>query len=459
MRGESATGVRPYIFLGFSLYETWKYLVLFLGSSLAHQVNYVVSLSTLVVSLAALLAFYPVIFREQSRIRLSAVAATVLLVASAALTASPLAEGAIALHAASGLASGIGTAVLDVLWISRLASCNQRQFLLFAVCFVAAQSLLTYLLVSAPSDFPIYAFALPVLSCAMLWSTPEHKPFPTAPGKPPATWYGAAWGVFGLSIGILCALSRIMDNKDMATSPWMLAITLTVLAVFFYLNRKTLGSYLKDRDREAIAIMVVLPLLVLFLMGAPYVFIGYPELQIVRVASSFALWELFLVYIAVTLSQRLNMPLAQLYLYLNIGRSAGVLAGTGITYLVTTFLTATSGIVEQLAMAVVVLACQIMLVLSFTVSKRQIEEVASAQPNQPLDLASAIIARRYLLTPREEEILKLVAKGRTVPRISEELFISPSTTTTHMNHIYKKCDVHTKQQLLDLCESALSEKD
>ena len=152
------------------------------------------------------------------------------------------------------------------------------------------------------------------------------------------------------------------------------------------------------------------------------------------------------------------MPLAQLYLYLDIGRSAGVLAGTGITYLVTTFLTATSGIVEQLAMAVVVLACQIMLVLSFTISKRQIEEVASAQPNQPLDLASAIIARRYLLTPREEEILRLVAKGRTVPRISEELFISPSTTTTHMNHIYKKCDVHTKQQLLDLCESALSEK-
>lgn len=96
MRGESATGVRPYIFLGFSLYETWKYLVLFLGSSLAHQVNYVVSLSTLVVSLAALLAFYPVIFREQSRIRLSAIAATVLLVASAALTASPLAEDAIA---------------------------------------------------------------------------------------------------------------------------------------------------------------------------------------------------------------------------------------------------------------------------------------------------------------------------------------------------------------------------
>ena len=28
MRGESATGVRPYIFLGFSLYETWKYLCL-----------------------------------------------------------------------------------------------------------------------------------------------------------------------------------------------------------------------------------------------------------------------------------------------------------------------------------------------------------------------------------------------------------------------------------------------
>lgn len=451
-------GVKPYIFLGFSFYETWKYLILFLGSSFAHQVNYVVSLSTLVASLVVLLVFYPTIFRTQFRIRLCAIGATALLIASAALTLAPLADEALVLHVASGLASGIGTATLDVLWISRLASCNQRQFLWFAACFIGAQSLLTYLLVSAPSSFAVWAFTLPAISCAMLWTTPQHNPPPAAPDKSPATWYGAAWGVFGLSIGILCALSRIMDSKDMATSPWMLAITLTVLILFFYLDRKALGSYLENRDREAIAIVVILPLLILFLMGAPYVFIDHPELQIVRIAGSFALWELFLIYIAVTLSQRLKMPLVKLYLYLNIGRSAGVLVGTGVTYLVSTFLATTNGAVEQIAMAVVVLACQIMLILSFMISQRQIEEVASAQPNQPLDQASAVIARRYLLTPREEEILKLVAKGRTVPRISEELFISPSTTTTHMNHIYKKCDVHTKQQLLDLCEGALSEK-
>ena len=453
------SGIKPSVLFGFSLYETWKYLVLFLGSSFAHQVNRIVSLTILVICLIVLLRCCSVILQSQLRIRLCILAATALLVASAILTAYATPQDVLALHIVSGISSGIGAALLDVLWISRFSSCTQKQFLFFAVCFIFAQSLLTCLIVSFPSDTLPYALSLPILSGVLLWlSSGKATPLSNSPSTPTA-WYGTAWGVFGLSIGVLCTLSQTMSDKDMATSPWILAITLTVLVLFFYLNLNALRGYMRNHDREALATVLMLPLLVVIIMGAPYVFNDYPELQNVRVAGSFALWELFLVYIAVTASQRLNASPVKLYLQLSIGRSTGVVVGTGITYILTTYLATDNDLIEQIAMAVVVLACQTMLALSFMISKRNIDNQPRTQPKQSLDLASSLLAKRYLLTSREEEILALVAKGRTVSRIAEELFISPNTVTTHMNHIYKKCDVHTKQQLLDLCESALSEGD
>ncbi len=62
------------------------------------------------------------------------------------------------------------------------------------------------------------------------------------------------------------------------------------------------------------------------------------------------------------------------------------------------------------------------------------------------------LARECGLTPRETEILILFAKGRSAARIQEELVISRGTVTTHLQHIYRKADVHSKQELLDAIE-------
>ncbi len=54
------------------------------------------------------------------------------------------------------------------------------------------------------------------------------------------------------------------------------------------------------------------------------------------------------------------------------------------------------------------------------------------------------------LTPRETEALLLLAQGRSAPFIRDALVISKGTVTTHMKHIYKKLDVHSRQELIDL---------
>ena len=57
------------------------------------------------------------------------------------------------------------------------------------------------------------------------------------------------------------------------------------------------------------------------------------------------------------------------------------------------------------------------------------------------------------LTPREAEILGLIAMGRSAKYIAEELTISHNTTRTHIKHVYEKLNIHSKQELLDLIES------
>jgi len=45
------------------------------------------------------------------------------------------------------------------------------------------------------------------------------------------------------------------------------------------------------------------------------------------------------------------------------------------------------------------------------------------------------------LTPREQDVLRLVAAGRTNRQIAEELFISPKTASVHVSNILAKLGV------------------
>ena len=63
------------------------------------------------------------------------------------------------------------------------------------------------------------------------------------------------------------------------------------------------------------------------------------------------------------------------------------------------------------------------------------------------------IAKMYLLSARETEVLILLAKGRGMNHIREELVISEGTAKTHISHVYKKLDVHSRHELIELIES------
>ena len=54
------------------------------------------------------------------------------------------------------------------------------------------------------------------------------------------------------------------------------------------------------------------------------------------------------------------------------------------------------------------------------------------------------------LTKREQEVLVLLARGHNQQQIAVALFISPKTVATHIQHILRKLDVHSRAEAVAL---------
>lgn len=83
-----------------------------------------------------------------------------------------------------------------------------------------------------------------------------------------------------------------------------------------------------------------------------------------------------------------------------------------------------------------------------------------AQPEVPESVQKGIWTKRiatlskdYSLSPKETEVLFLLAKGRNAEYIQNELVVSRHTAKAHIYHIYQKTGVHSRQALIDMLEN------
>jgi DNA-binding NarL/FixJ family response regulator len=89
------------------------------------------------------------------------------------------------------------------------------------------------------------------------------------------------------------------------------------------------------------------------------------------------------------------------------------------------------------------------------VTRRLIEAYVTGQ-REPAQAATAGYALPSALTPRELEILRLIAAGWTNNEIADHLFISPLTCKSHVSRILMKLEARDRVQLVVLAyESGL----
>ncbi len=75
---------------------------------------------------------------------------------------------------------------------------------------------------------------------------------------------------------------------------------------------------------------------------------------------------------------------------------------------------------------------------------------------ESLDAMREEVLERYRLTPKEKQVTLQILKGFTAQTISENLFISESTVRFHLTNIYRKFDVASRGEVIQIVEQALS---
>jgi DNA-binding CsgD family transcriptional regulator len=63
------------------------------------------------------------------------------------------------------------------------------------------------------------------------------------------------------------------------------------------------------------------------------------------------------------------------------------------------------------------------------------------------------VVETYELSPRQHEVLRLLSRGRNAKYLQETFYISRSTAKAHIYNIYKRLEVHSQQELIDLIEN------
>ncbi len=70
--------------------------------------------------------------------------------------------------------------------------------------------------------------------------------------------------------------------------------------------------------------------------------------------------------------------------------------------------------------------------------------------------ACTTMTSEFGLTPREEEVLLLLSQGHSQKKIADVLFISPNSSKTYTKSIYRKTNLHSKQEIMDEIERRMA---
>lgn len=115
-------------------------------------------------------------------------------------------------------------------------------------------------------------------------------------------------------------------------------------------------------------------------------------------------------------------------------------------------------IVITVAVVLLVLASTLMLLSEKDLASRWGIKLLETENLEEESLRAEAVAERcdavsnqYHLSPREDEICRLMAQGKTNGEIERELFIASGTLKAHIQHIYVKCGVHSRKELLEMC--------
>ncbi len=215
-------------------------------------------------------------------------------------------------------------------------------------------------------------------------------------------------------------------------------------------------AFFRLREAEMLSHLVVLFLIVLgglFLQDNAFVAaLGLPSVVAVQASTATELFSQFLFWVAMIAAMRLGG--VSPYRAVGVGEGCMSLAALALGV----------GLFGRSGLEVVVASAATygtLIVVWYLLRRMQrmgqtaLASGASEMPDEdPLAATCSRVATERGLSPRETEVLLLLARGRSRTFIQSELFLSDGTVKTHIRHIYQKLNVHSKQELISLIQES-----
>lgn len=251
---------------------------------------------------------------------------------------------------------------------------------------------------------------------------------------------------FGVTLGFFPLAMREMAALNL-DAPLLALSLLTLLACVALSTRSRIPTY------------TVLPALLLVAFGAlcvPSAFTGVAGAVSALLAGIWLSWQALSSVQLSEVKERLWMSELHTTLLDKAAIAVSFLAGALLAIPL-----ADAGLAPSPLMhALLAVACLLVLMSTYVVARLvgvHQEDAVRDEITRLEDTRNAEIydgfARRYDLSPREREVIEMVAQGYSSTFIAGQLSVSQSTAKSHISHIYQKVGVHRKDELLELMDA------
>lgn len=291
---------------------------------------------------------------------------------------------------------------------------------------------------------------MPLLS-GWLFANSRHPHQESDFAKPILAKEGIAFAKFLAGImllGFIAGLTRDIQPSTMQgelSDGYCTAIAIVttfIIAVFLVIAKRSSAFEIEPLFRPALIAMLVGVLLLPVFGTSSLVPAAF-------VKSGYTCFELLVWIILSDLCHRFHFSPIQVF---GFGRS--VIAGAGVIGSLAAF-TFLPGILEDQSQTVTlsaIIAIALTALSNLLFSHCNILDLLK----NPVDPQATFKDRcdevfdLFELSPRQKEVAYLLAYGRDANYISEKLFISKGTLNSHRLNIYRKMNIHSRQELLDL---------
>lgn len=343
--------------------------------------------------------------------------------------------------------------------------------------FAMASTLALLMWLRAISVFPLKSTAAILIGAALA----EAGLLLLVNASTPSVAQGAAFLFFSLLLLATTFKPRKLPSSETTPAfrltesiPSLFRVLAGLLAIGFVVGCSQLATFSRGAGEplySSLSSFVAAALLALFLFGcrdidAPLwlkcvltlclvsllVSVGAPQLAYLSyqlTSVCFTLLTLIVYYVSIVVSRTIANPLrAFAFGVLVLTASAPLvlgMMGVGVDMTGTPFKITLLGLLGMAAI--------------WLLNDRAVERLgqgapASATRRASFDVAIESLAKTADLTKREREVLALYAAGRSAPYIAEKLVVSENTVKSHLQRIYRKCEVHSRQELISKLETS-----